>query len=159
MAVLAETMAEIIRADSLVPLAVATRAWDKMRWPNFSPAEMACRCCGEVCWAPADFDRAQRLRDLLGRPVRFNSTHRCRHHNARVGGAPLSEHKRIAFDFSLRSPAATRREIEDLQERMFDAGFRTFGLYRTFIHIDARPGRFWVTPGGREWTPFFRRTP
>ena len=144
-----------IAAGTLVPLAAAHEAWDAMRWPNFHVEEMACKCCGEVYWSPRDFDCAQLLRALLGRPVRFNSTHRCRRNNALAGGAPKSEHKRIAFDFSLASPPATPAELDDLQERMFDAGFRTFGLYCTFIHADRRPGRFWVTPGGRRWISRF----
>ena len=141
----------------LITLAQAVAMWDKKRWPNFLPVEMACRHCGEVYWAPEEFDRAQRLRTLLNRAVHFNSTHRCAIHNARVGGAPMSQHKKISFDFSLTKPAPNPAELSTLQESMITAGFLTFGLYGTFIHIDSRPGRFWVKPSGQKWEKYFRR--
>ena len=141
----------------LISLAEAVAMWDKKRWPNFLPSEMACRGCGEVYWAPEEFDRAQRLRTLLNRMVHFNSTHRSAIHNARVGGAPMSMHKKIAFDFSLVKPAVRNDELPTLQQKMVEAGFTTFGLYGTFIHTDSRPGRFWVKPSGQKWEKYFRR--
>jgi zinc D-Ala-D-Ala carboxypeptidase len=38
---------------------------------------------------------------MLNAPLVINSGHRCALHNARVGGAPLSLHKRLAFDVAL----------------------------------------------------------
>lgn len=145
--------------NELIRLAEANRRWqaEAGRWPNFAAVEMACTCCGEVYWAPDEFDRAQNLRTALARPVSFNSTHRCWRNNARVGGAPKSQHKRIAFDFSLLRPAVSEAELAALQENMFAAGFGTFGLYRTFIHTDSRRGRFWISGGGERWKEHFHR--
>lgn len=145
--------------NELIGLAEANRRWqaEAGRWPNFAAVEMACTCCGEVYWAPEEFDRAQNLRTALARPVSFNSTHRCWRNNARVGGAPKSQHKRIAFDFSLLRPAVSEAELAALQENMFAAGFGTFGLYRTFIHTDSRCGRFWISGGGERWKEHFHR--
>ena len=137
----------------LIDLPTAKRNWISARWPSFQAVEMACRCCGEVWWSPADFDAAQALRDLLARPVRFNSTHRCRLHNARIGGAPMSAHKKVAFDFSLTG--INQSELLNLQSLAKRAGFGSFGLYRTFIHMDRRCGRFWVS-GGKEHQKYFR---
>lgn len=140
----------------MVGFATAQGLWDQSRWPNFAVAEMACRCgCGEVWWSPRDFDAIQKIRVLLGRPVALNSTHRCRRHNAKVGGAPNSEHKKIAFDFSLVRPKATERELGTLWQAAKQAGLTTVGLYATFIHFDRRPGRFWVS-GGDRWLGFFK---
>lgn len=146
--------------SKLITGAEARELWakEKGRWPNFALREMSCTCCGEVWWAPDEFDRAQRLRTSLNRPVKFNSTHRCYRNNARVGGAPKSKHKEIAFDFSLLRPQpASEAEMKVLQRLMLEAGFSSFGLYRTFIHTDSRPGRFWIVGGGKAHLPYFKR--
>jgi len=51
---------------------------------------------------PSQFlDGLQALRNQLQKPVRVLSAHRCALHNAAVGGAPLSQHLRIAVDIAL----------------------------------------------------------
>jgi hypothetical protein len=109
-------------------------------WQNFPPDEpyLACPCCGELCIDQDSMDRLQAARNRLGRPIRLNSGHRCIIHNARVGGAPLSEHKRIAFDISLAGHDRGR-----VLKALLDSGFTTFGFYQTFIHTDIRSGRRW----------------
>jgi zinc D-Ala-D-Ala carboxypeptidase len=125
--------------------------WDRRRWPNFNPNEpnLACPCCGEFCLDEASFDHLQALRRKLGRPVHVNSGHRCFRHNAKVGGAPLSMHKRlVAFDVSLvnQRPA----ELLDAARRV---GFTGFGYYATFLHLDLGRARWWITKGGAKiWT-------
>lgn len=125
------------------------------RWPNFRPDEkalaghlaLACPHCGEFYLDPDAMDALQRLRQHLGRPVYVNSGHRCPIHNARVGGAPLSEHKKIAFDVAIH-PHTPGQLLAAAQA----AGFTTFGFYQTFLHCDRRPGRRWITSGGkRTW--------
>lgn len=117
--------------------------WDKQRWPNFSPSEFACSHCGEFYYAPDIFDRAQFIRNRVG-PVKINSAHRCITHNRVVGGALLSTHKLIALDLSVRNI-----KPESMLQAALDAGFTTFGFYRTFLHVDTRPGRRWITEGGK----------
>ncbi len=116
------------------------------RWPDFAPDEpnIACPCCGEFFLDESTMTRLQAARDAAGRAFRINSGHRCSIRNALVGGAPLSQHKRIAFDIALagHEPAA-------LLEACRGAGFTTFGFYATFLHVDTRPGRRWATKGGR----------
>lgn len=119
-------------------------AW---RWRNFAPDEpnLACPCCGEFFLEEPAMDRLQRARDLVGRPFRINSGHRCPIHNARVRGAPLSRHKvAIAFDINLAG-----HDPRQLYEACREAGFSTFGFYGTFLHTDTRPGRRWFTKAGR----------
>lgn len=113
---------------------------DSWRWPNFRPDEpnLACPCCGEFWFDPHSMDLIQAARDELGAPMRINSGHRCAIHNARVGGAPLSEHKRIAFDISTQG--YDRHTVLEACQRV---GFTTFGFYQTFLHTDRRPNRRW----------------
>jgi len=108
-------------------------------WPNFSPEEFACRHCGETYYWPHFLDKLQLARTTVGRPFHILSGHRCRLHNARVGGAPLSQHLKLAVDISIigHDPAALARACDA-------AGFTGFGFYQTFLHIDlGRPRKWW----------------
>lgn len=116
-------------------------AWLKSswRWPHFSPEELSCRCTGRFCQAeywhdPAFLDGLEDLRVQVGRPIVINSGHRCDMWNAAVGGAPLSMHKTIAVDLSLRHQDRTA-----LKAAAIKAGFSGLGFARTFLHIDRRP--------------------
>lgn len=124
---------------SLVP-------WDHKRWPNFSPAEphLSCPCCGSFFYDPIALDKLQGLRNRLKKPIHINSGHRCPFHNAKVGGAPLSMHKRqIAFDVSLKN-----QNPADLLKAAREIGFHGFGFYATFLHLDLGRFRWWITKGG-----------
>ena len=68
-------------------------------WPNFSPAEIACRGTGSILIDEAALDRLQTLRSRLGKPLIVNSAYRSPEHNRRVGGAKHSKHlEGAAFD-------------------------------------------------------------
>ena len=71
-------------------------------WPNFSPAEMACRGTGELLVDVAAMTKLQQLRDFLGKPVIVTSAYRSPTHNKKVGGAKSSMHLRArAFDIAM----------------------------------------------------------
>src|SRR5690348_6267926 len=109
---------------------------DSARWPHFTPHELACHCCGEMCaWSEA-LDAIERLRSAMNAPLVINSGHRCALHNARVGGAPRSLHKQLAFDVSLAA-----HDPAQLERAAHASGFRGFGYGQTFLHLDTR-----VTP-------------
>lgn len=132
------------------------RCWDANRWPDLVPENYACQHCGEFYWDPGFFDKAQSLARLIG-PYKPNSAHRCDAHNAAEGGAPLSRHKLIAQDVSVRI-----RDPAELLRSAKQAGFRTFGYYATFLHMDDRPNpTFWyVGNGGKKtWTSVVSATP
>jgi len=83
-------------------------------------------------------DAIQKARTDLGKPISFTSAHRCSWHNARVGGAPLSQHKLLALDIPLQG-----HDPKALQAALKRAGFKGFGYYETFIHVDMGRVRFW----------------
>jgi len=125
--------------------------WDARRWPDFSPQELACKCGGRFCagryWHdPAFLDALQALRIKLGAPVIVNSGHRDPLWNAAVGGAPRSRHKTIAADIRLAG-----HDAGALHAAARSAGFRGFGYYRTFLHLDlGRPRLWWGSSSARE---------
>ena len=62
---------------------VPESAW---RWPNFSPAEIACRGTGKLLVNDPALDKLQALRDRLGKPLIVRSAYRSPEHNRAVGG-------------------------------------------------------------------------
>ena len=112
--------------------------------PHFKWSEFACRCgCGCTYVSQDAIDKLEELRVLLGAPIRINSACRCPIHNAKVGGAPLSQHRSTkrspstAFDIALGSH--DKQDIISLAERV---GFKGIGLnYKTFVHVDDRPNK------------------
>ena len=119
--------------------------WNEARWPNFSAMEIACRFDGEAYLDLGFLDALQRLRRLLNRPVLLTSAHRSRVHNRMVGGAVNSEHLKLAVEFSLKG-----HEPRTLLGAAKEAGFTTFGFYKTFLHCDLRPNRRWATKEGKK---------
>ncbi|HEX3653711.1 MAG TPA: D-Ala-D-Ala carboxypeptidase family metallohydrolase [Rhizomicrobium sp.] len=107
--------------------------WDSARWPHFSPHELACHCCGEMCVWPQALDAIECLRRTMNAPLVIDSGHRCALHNARVGGAPLSLHKQLAFDVALSGHDPAR-----LEHAAHESGFRGFGYGQSFLHLDTR---------------------
>lgn len=124
--------------------------WDDERWPNFSPGEpnLACPCCGMFCMDEDYFDAIQNARTILGVPITINSGHRCAARNAHkdVGGAPNSEHLRIAFDVDIPE----QRTPFQVFCALWVSGFRSFGLYYGRIHADKRCRKFWTVGNYRK---------
>jgi len=112
--------------------------WEQGRWPDFLPSEFSSPDNGQVYYWPDFFDRLQRARTEINRPVRINSAHRSWRHNLAVGGAPKSQHRKLAVDIALcghdRFALATACKA---------AGFTGFGYYQTFLHVDLGRPRFW----------------
>lgn len=109
-------------------------------WPDFTQAEIACRCCGETVIDPDSMDALQHLRDAWAKPITINSGHRCEKHNAAVGGTPNSQHRKIAFDC-----VCPRAEQAAFIRLAREAGFTGIGRYpeRGFVHLDMGPKREW----------------
>lgn len=112
-------------------------------WPNFSPYEIAVKDRperGAVLINPTAMNCLQRMRTILNAPVRITSAYRDPIYNARVGGAEQSKHiMGIAFDIA----PSTSYSRDDLVAAARAAGFRGFGHYSAFLHIDLGNEREW----------------
>lgn len=123
---------------------------DQWRWPNFTPAELACKGTGKVMIDPQALDRLQALRDMLGAPIYLTSAYRSPKHNKAVGGVKGSLHKQArAYDVKMHNHCPI--ELEAIAR---NAGFTGFGFYPpqgnryNFIHLDTGSAREW----GERWT-------
>lgn len=110
------------------------------RWPNFTPAEVACKGTGELLVNEEALDALQKFRDDVARPVILNSAYRSQKHNAAVGGSPTSQH-RLGKAFDVRITDRLTRSVIHAAARA--AGFRGVGDYDTFVHLDIGPSRYW----------------
>lgn len=117
---------------------VPERSW---RWPNFSPAEIACRDTGKLLVNEPALDKLQALRDRLGKPLIVRSAYRSPVHNRAVGGAPRSKHMDgTAFDIAMAN-----HDPVTFEAAARAVGFLGFGYYPRsgFMHIDLGPARQW----------------
>jgi zinc D-Ala-D-Ala carboxypeptidase len=127
------------------------------RWPNFSPAEIACRGTGALRIHEDALDRLQALRDRLGKPLIIRSAYRSAAHNRAVGGSPRSKHlDGAAFDIAM-----VNHDPAEFEAAAREAGFAGFGFYPRsgFIHIDLGPARTWGERFPVRPTPFAAETP
>jgi hypothetical protein len=133
---------------------VPAAAWS---WPNFSPAEIACRGTGKLLVNEAALDKLQALRDRLSKPLIVRSAYRSPEHNRDVGGAKASKHlEGIAFDIAMAN-----HDPEAFEEAARAVGFRGFGFYPRsgFIHIDLGPARTWGNRFPKRASAFALETP
>jgi hypothetical protein len=129
----------------------------RWRWPNFSPAEIACRGTGRLLIDEEALDRLQALRDALGKPLIVRSAYRSPEHNRAVGGAVASRHlDGAAFDIAM-----VNHDPEAFETSARAAGFRGFGFYPRsgFMHIDTGPAREWGERFPLRETAFAVETP
>lgn len=118
------------------------------RWPNFSPAEIACRGTGKLLVNEPALDKLQALRDRLDKPLIVRSAYRSPEHNRAVGGATRSKHlDGAAFDIAMAN-----HDPMTFEAAAREVGFLGFGFYprSAFIHVDLGPARQW---GERVWMP------
>ncbi len=115
-------------------------------YEHFASEEFACHCgCGNSGVTPELVERLERLRHLLGEPVRVTSGRRCPARNAAVGGKLASAHLTgHAADLAAGSGAARLR----LVEAALAAGFRRIGVADSFVHVDVSP----TLPAPSLWT-------
>jgi zinc D-Ala-D-Ala carboxypeptidase len=133
---------------------VPPTAW---RWPNFSPAEIACRGTGKLLVNGTALDKLQALRDRLGKPLIVLSAYRSPEHNRAVGGAKASKHMEgIAFDIAMAN-----HDPEAFEEAARAVGFQGFGFYPRsgFMHIDLGPARSWGERFPKRTSAFAAETP
>lgn len=106
--------------------------------PHFSTAEFRDRRTGEVKVDPELVQRLEKLRALVGRPLRIVSGYRSPSTNKAVGGARYSQHLYgRAVDIPYGYATVPQAEL---------AGFRGIGRRDRFaVHVDVRRNRArWV---------------
>ncbi len=113
---------------------VPENAW---RWPNFSPAEIACRGTGKLLIDELALDRLQALRDRLGKPLTVRAAYRSPEHDRAVGGTTRSKHlDGAAFDIAM-----TNHDPVVFETAARAVGFFGFGFYPRsgFMHSISGP--------------------
>lgn len=112
---------------------------------NFKSNEFNCKC---KCKFPARFQNnrlklaknLQIIRDFIGKPLKINSSFRCKAHNKAVGGVSNSQHTTgKAADVKAKGMNAFQlgQVIRDLQlEGKIARG--GVGQYASFVHYDIR---------------------
>ena len=117
------------------------------KWPDFSPAEMACKGTGRIMVDVDAMDALQRVRTRIGKPMLITSAYRSPEHNKAVGGAKNSYHmKGVAFDIQMAN-----HDPAEFEKIAREEGFKGFGYYPNsgFLHIDTGPARSW----GKKFPP------
>lgn len=105
---------------------------DWSRWPNFSEAEMRCKETGRCEMNPAFMDRLQRLRMLVGKPLKVTSGYRDPSHSAeRAKPQPGTHAMGRASDIE-----ANGQLQFFIVAQAVGLGFKGIGIAKTFIHLD-----------------------
>lgn len=113
-------------------------------YPNFTPNELACKCCGALLVNKTALQSLQVMRNIIRMPLVITSGYRCPDWNTRVGGAENSLHKQgRAYDIHMPNVPAWHTRMAKVIYAATHAKFRGFGIYESFIHIDTGPNRFW----------------
>ena len=108
---------------------------------HFKKREFACKCgCGlglnDGDVNPELIEVLEDVREHFGRPVVINSGLRCKEHNARVGGAKMSQHLfGTASDIRVQGvePSVVHKYLIEKYPDKYG-----IGKYKTFTHIDVR---------------------
>ena len=138
---------EFIRAGDFRDL-----AGSEWRWPNFRPAEFACRGepgKGSIRIAVPMLDKLQMLRIAMGRPMVVTSGYRSTGYNATLpGAAPNSTHLQgIAADISMGNFLGDELRFYQQARQIGFTGFGFYPEYRNiFMHLDLGPPRWWGDP-------------
>ena len=124
-----------------------------MNWalyPNFAPAEFACRATGKCAMNPDFMARLQKLRTLYGKPMRITSGYRDRTHPVEMRKATTGAHSMgRAADIAVEGWDAMR-----LVQLAVEVGFSGIGVQQKgggrFIHVDDVPAG--VLPRPAMWS-------
>lgn len=120
------------------------------RWPNFSHAELRCKCgrCGSTGaeMDPAFMDLLQRLRTAYGKPMRLSSAYRCPAHPVEAKKAAPGEHcTGKAVDVAIQGADAL-----ELLNLALAVGFTRIGINQKgsgrFLHLGTSAGGRFPSP-------------
>lgn len=110
-----------------------------MRSKYFSKKEIECSCgCNTDNASEILMNKADKVREILGRPLIATSVVRCKKYNNSKGYSSTSSHiadevkECEAIDFK----ATTSRERFEIVSAMVEVGFTRIGIAKTFVHGD-----------------------
>ena len=128
---------------------------------NFTRDEFECQCgkCTAQMIDTELVDKLQRIRDVLGVPLKITSGYRCIPHNAAVKGSSGSKHRYgMAADWRTANRSINPVALGILAQSV---GFGGVGIYwhsqGAFVHTDTRGGKStWLctTPGSYPSTSY-----
>jgi len=105
----------------------------------FSKKEIECSCgCGTDNVSATLMNKADKVREILNRPLVASSICRCKQYNYSQGYSETSSHiadevkECEAIDFK----ATTSRERFEIVNAMIEVGFKRIGIAKSFIHGD-----------------------
>jgi len=106
---------------------------------HFKNDEIECSCgCGTNNVSDILMSKADKVRDILNRPLIAESICRCRQYNYSKDYSETSSH--IADDIkeseAIDFRATTSKERFEVVSAMIEAGFTRIGIAKTFIHGD-----------------------
>lgn len=107
---------------------------------NFKVKEFRCKDGSDTIKIDTELvTMLQKIRDIVGVPVKINSAYRTPSYNAKVGGAKNSYHtKGQACD--IVCSGKTPLDIAKIAESL---GMRGIIKYNTFTHVDTRPTKYY----------------
>jgi len=76
----------------------------------------------------------QKLRWVVGRPIKIVSGYRTVSHNRNVGGSPKSQHL-VGRAADITVKGYNPKQLAELAEQL---GFDGIGIYPNFVHLDCR---------------------
>lgn len=112
------------------------------RWKYFTMEELRCKGTHTLKVDYRTMDCLMALRHRYG-PIVINSYYRSPEYNRQIGGAEASYHMlgRAVDTPTLNGTLEGRMKLCHLASL---SGFKGFGLYGSFTHIDTGPTRFWT---------------
>lgn len=128
--------------DKPVERAKVHAVFNFARWPDFTFDELRSKGNGDLRVHYGTLDALQRLRDRLKRPVAVSSYYRDPDYNRKVGGAETSYH---LLGMAVDTPTYNSKVGQySLIYHATQCGFKSFGIYPTFTHLDLGPHRVWL---------------
>lgn len=125
---------------------------DWSKYANFTENEFRCKCgCGRADMEEHFMGFLQRIRDVVGFPIRVNSGFRCPEYNAGLSSTGLNGPHTfgLAVDLGLYGPRVHAVTTEALKLNFTGVGLKQYGLIASrFVHLDL------IKPGGvhpRPW--------
>lgn len=93
------------------------------------------------------------IRGLYDKPIVVLSAYRTPAHNKKIGGARNSQHlEGRALDLKPPKGVSVARFYYDIRAHMKEFEIKGLGRYKTFVHVDIRPGNvaFWSGTGTKD---------